>query len=1741
MNRVRKRITAGFLAGAMALSMFMISGNRADRVEAAGIPVRETTVTEAGEGKILIGLEGLELTSAQADIIEEINRVRWEACNPKTEADMVPDPRDKTRMLTSDDYVPIQLGVNCQKAAVIRAAEASVLMDHMRPNGARCSTVGSYFGVSCAENLAWDFLSKTAMGGWIDEKDDWVNQVPGAMVGHYTTMINPNNKYVGIATFNPSNDSILYGSSRPDWDCTSGEFSMSDEPVPASDYATAQNHTVIQKIEVPVSNVTGMDIVGDTLINVGTDAKISLQADVTFTKAEGSVAESVTSGCPVYDHVKWESSEESVISVDADGTLHALDTGEVEITATIGSGSSQKSVSRKILAVPAGVTVTGVEDPETVYTESTVAPTLSKTVKALLSNGSSVDVDVTWGTYSSSDLLTHYTSKEFSVTGTALGQTVTQKVHVNPAVIKRIFPEVFDGVDASGKNKYKEIATLTVESGEMPETIYTGVSLSNGYTWTYPSSWTVKQYVTWDKATLDQYKNRLGGDFTINGTIALDSDNGKVDYPVSVPLHVNPAVVTNVQMEDAEVTTASGTAPEYPKATVTWSNTDVTSEDITWADAEPSEGSRKYMAREGGNYVLTGTYGSKSCQLTVHVEPAYPVGASLSEQEKTKTVNCGTKAELAEKATVTWSNGDETEESITWEEQVPEEYSRIEGNTYVVTGTAKGKEVKTTVHVNPATIESVEALSKVQTVERVAPVIPATVKVTWSNGEVTNETVEWDAITAGQYAEPNKEFTVSGRVYDFEQNKTTITVVVHVNPRAVSGIAWKTGSPKTDTSYYAYDKADLTGTIVVTYDNGDTAEVDLTSSMITTFDPDSQSSSQTVTITYTEAGVSKTLTATMKLIRRIGIRIDSEPQIKKYIEEEEFDPTGISLVELLDNNTERAISEDEQKTAVYSGYDMTPESYGDQTVTVTVGTFSDTFTINVRKKTIQKLRIVNFPSKMNYVTTQPLDMTGLKVNLVYDNKTEKQISVTTDMIRENVVFGDEDIDTGVPANTDTAGKHKIDILYSEKEEEDGKEYTTYLMISFEITVEEKVVQSIEFKTAPSRTSFPEGDVTFNDFSDATLLVHNNNDYDEIVSISEAVISGFDIDQIGIQTVTVSYGGKSMTFEATVRQKQVTGVYSVAPTRISYTEGEVMDLTGGEAVICYDNGTDEHVAFTSGSTRLSFSFDDGFDLSQAMTEAKRNLVVKWDDEEILQKNGKKIEIDVIRKMLKKLQWKTGSPTNDKSYYNYDKKDLTGTLIATYDNGDTEEVELTPSMITTFDPDSQSSSQTVTITYSYAGVSVTMDAVMKLVKRAGIRVTTLPDKTVYTEGNALDISGIGISEVMDNKEVRPLSEEEAKTAVVTGYESRPKTYGEQTVTVTVGEFSAGFKVTVKKRVLTGLELLENPEQLTYVEGQPINTNGIKVQAHYNNGDEEEIRVGSDMLREGVKIGASTVDEGTPASTKEIGTHTIDVLYSEEDAASGKKVVGYVSFDIEVIKKEVLEISFVKAPTRTSYPELYTKFDYFGYPLIYAKCNNGYTEKVKVTKAMISGFSLSKVGTQTVTITYGGKKLTFRATVTKKKIKSLVMTAPKKTVYEEGQKLALTGSKITVTYNNGRKATYALSLKNKNMKIWFAGGISASAKLTPGKKTLYVTFQGKTAKLKNGTRVVIRVNKKPVKYSNEWVKGLWYNKDGSQTYKYKLSWKHNSKGWWVEDTSGWYPKNQKQKIDGKWYSFDAKGYMK
>ena len=66
-----------------------------------------------------------------------------------------------------------------------------------------------------------------------------------------------------------------------------------------------------------------------------------------------------------------------------------------------------------------------------------------------------------------------------------------------------------------------------------------------------------------------------------------------------------------------------------------------------------------------------------------------------------------------------------------------------------------------------------------------------------------------------------------------------------------------------------------------------------------------------------------------------------------------------------------------------------------------------------------------------------------------------------------------------------------------------------------------------------------------------------------------------------------------------------------------------------------------------------------------------------------------------------------------------------------------------------------------------------------------------------------------------------------------------------------------------------------------------------------------------------------------------------------------------------------------------------------------------------------------------------------------------------------------------------------------------------------------------------------------SDEWVENDKYYIDANGKWvegkvKVEEGWKHDSKSWWYQNADGTYPKNTWKKINGKWYHFDANGYM-
>ena len=294
--------------------------------------VLPTNKTTASEGCTLVGVEGKYITDAQ-NALKRINEIRYEACKEGVwKMDSYGNPTKEK--LTVSDYNPIKWSSALEYIARIRAAEATVVLAHERPNDENffTSTLTSNGQKSYSENLAWNG-GKSMLSGIeqrYKEKSDWVNKT-GKTTGHYTSMINPDYNYVAVATF--------YNPDAAYKNATSAEFSHKkglDETM------NEMAGECIQILEVKDSYLSLKLPVNNTSIKAGENTQAQANAVITNPSA---IMHGETCEASLIGDITWTSSNKQVATVDKDGKITGIDYGTATITAKSGTLSQTITVN----------------------------------------------------------------------------------------------------------------------------------------------------------------------------------------------------------------------------------------------------------------------------------------------------------------------------------------------------------------------------------------------------------------------------------------------------------------------------------------------------------------------------------------------------------------------------------------------------------------------------------------------------------------------------------------------------------------------------------------------------------------------------------------------------------------------------------------------------------------------------------------------------------------------------------------------------------------------------------------------------------------------------------------------------------------------------------------------------------------------------------------------------------------------------------------------------------------------------------------------------------------------------------------------------------------------------------------------------------------------------------------------------------------------------------------------------
>ena len=320
--------TSGSAAAAFAVTPKDVTTHKATATEPTATPdakatppILETDVASASNGCTMLGIYGSYYSQAQ-EALDKLNEIRKEAC----EAGNIPDPRDPSRMLTSDDYKPLRWSRDLESIARIRAAEAGISFNfmasgHDRPSDKHTFSL-SFHGVSSnCEDLAycWEKSMTEGVILWKSEKKDWVDQNLSNETGHYTSMINPKYNYVGLGDF--------YSEAAPYPNTVAGEFST----------RTGLNETmqdvqtdVIQKVEISNKYIKENFLDGTDTIKTEQTSSLTAKVRLERTRSNGKVS---TREIWSVQPLTYSSSDRTIATVDNNGNVTGLTNGDVTITA----------------------------------------------------------------------------------------------------------------------------------------------------------------------------------------------------------------------------------------------------------------------------------------------------------------------------------------------------------------------------------------------------------------------------------------------------------------------------------------------------------------------------------------------------------------------------------------------------------------------------------------------------------------------------------------------------------------------------------------------------------------------------------------------------------------------------------------------------------------------------------------------------------------------------------------------------------------------------------------------------------------------------------------------------------------------------------------------------------------------------------------------------------------------------------------------------------------------------------------------------------------------------------------------------------------------------------------------------------------------------------------------------------------------------------------------------------------
>mgnify|MGYP001044898264 FL=1 len=658
-----------------------------------------------------------------------------------------------------------------------------------------------------------------------------------------------------------------------------------------------------------------------------------------------------------------------------------------------------------------------------------------------------------------------------------------------------------------------------------------------------------------------------------------------------------------------------------------------------------------------------------------------------------------------------------------------------------------------------------------------------------------------DMIKPGTYDSDKTGNQVIKIVYGGQETTLTINVKDYVTGIAVNPVS-VTGKYN-DTLSSLIQNNNIQYTVTYAKAGAQTPEV-LVENMVSGYTATS-TQDQDLTVTYTDTDTDsytngQNFTTNLKVTLDdtiTGMTLEQTGTVKTdYKYDEEFDVSNLVIVvHKLSGDQTVPVMKDMIKN-------YNKQQLGNQTVSVeyngtTVGT------INVTVKDYIASVVITVPSKITYKYNEELDLSDAKITITMASKPNEP---TTIAVTPSMISG---------YNKTQVGAQTVTITYTDNE---NNVHTQ----TFGVRVEDSI-KTITLENNNFKTNYKYGENL--DLSGLTLKVTKESGEISTVAVTTGMISGYNPNKLGSQTLTINYEGKQFTIVVNVVD-YVTDIILTPPTKDEYKIGESLSLVGGSI-------TEKMASGANGSTiSLTNSMVSGFD---STTPGTKNLTVTYvKDGKTYTKTFQVAVINTINHI------EVIAPT--KTDYKYGENlNLSGGSVKIYmEDGTIKTVPLTSQMVTGYSKTTPGQ-QMLKVTYTsdddkkyegYFKVTVGEDYIKDTKFVA-------PTKKEYRIGDTIDLTGGSITEVYASEKLG--NKYDLTNSMISGFDST--TPGTKQITVTFNNKTYQYSVTVKDRTL-GISIKTLPNKLEYKKGENLDLTGATLNVVKESGT-QVIKITADMV--------------------------------------------------------------------------------------------------------------------------------------------------------------------------------------------------------------------------------------------------------------------------------------------------------